>query len=98
MYVETDSPGLRTRVLNLNLCTASDGVGLKWFVNFATNSLYELSPGLAGASRLCNSLYVVGPITARNTDRFFSAESMSFAAKKCPVLVAKYVMSQRPLK
>ena len=47
----------------------------------STKSLNDLSPGLSGATRLCSNLYVVGPITERNTDCFCSLVVIELALR-----------------
>ena len=63
--------------------TISEGAGLKCFDKAATRSSYDLSPGFSGDTKFRSVLYVEGPITDRNTSRFFSALSIPFARKKC---------------
>ena len=51
---------------------------------FIDEECYDFSPGLVGANRLDNSLYVLAPITERKIALFLSFSVIPLATNTCP--------------
>lgn len=68
---------------NLNRCTISLGLGLKWSFNRSTIFINYLSPVVSGLNRFLIKLYVCAPATFMSMDLCIAASVILLAAKKC---------------